>query len=217
MAQAGLGRWLVWLLSHEANALPMPIRLRLSTPWPIAPTQPLQRDPALASSFQTGMSLPEFLGSFGTQEQCAAAVAAARWPGGYACPRCSASVYWTVRHQGRELFQCGTFRHQTSLTAGTMFASTKLPLTTWFVAIYLLSQAKKGLSALALKRLFGVSYPTADASQGPARWPAAGSVDTDLRRQLQQALAHSPASERALPDNLRAPWRHVAGVSPVHR
>ncbi len=42
-----------------------------------------------------------------------------------------------------------------------MFASTKLPLTTWFLAIYLLSQAKTGLSALALKRQIGVSYPTA--------------------------------------------------------
>jgi len=80
--------------------------------------------------FQHGMSLPEFLRSFGTEEQCAAAVAAARWPGGYACPRCAASAYWMVKHQGRELFQCAGCRHQTSLTAGTVFASTKLPLTT---------------------------------------------------------------------------------------
>jgi transposase-like protein len=78
-----------------------------------------------------------------------------------ACPRCAASAYWTVKHQGRELFQCANCRHQTSLTAGTVFASTKLPLTTWFLAIYLLSQAKTGLSALALKRQLGVSYPTA--------------------------------------------------------
>jgi hypothetical protein len=111
--------------------------------------------------FQQGMSLPEFLRSFGTEEQCVAAVAAARWPDGFVCPRCAASSYWTVKHQGRELFQCGACRHQTSLTASTMFASTKLPLATWFLAIYLLSQAKTGLSALALKRQIGVSYPTA--------------------------------------------------------
>jgi len=47
------------------------------------------------------------------------------------------------------------------MTAGPLFASTKLPLTTWFLAIYLLSQSRTGLSALALKRLIGVSYPTA--------------------------------------------------------
>jgi hypothetical protein len=47
------------------------------------------------------------------------------------------------------------------LIAGTLFQSTKLPLTLWFLAIYFISQAKTGLSALALKRLLGVSYPTA--------------------------------------------------------
>jgi hypothetical protein len=58
-------------------------------------------------------------------------------------------------------FQCQACRHQTSLIAGTLFQSTKLPLTLWFLAIYFISQAKTGLSALALKRLLGVSYPTA--------------------------------------------------------
>lgn len=42
-----------------------------------------------------------------------------------------------------------------------MFQGTKLPLTIWFLAIYLISQTKTGLSALALKRQLGVSYPTA--------------------------------------------------------
>ena len=51
--------------------------------------------------------------------------------------------------------------HQASLIAAMEFQGTKLPLTTWFLAIYLISQAKTGLSALALKRQLGVSYPTA--------------------------------------------------------
>ena len=59
------------------------------------------------------------------------------------------------------LFQCSSCRYQTSLIAGTVFQSTKLPLRIWFLAIYLVSQAKTGLSALALKRQLGVSYPTA--------------------------------------------------------
>jgi hypothetical protein len=45
--------------------------------------------------------------------------------------------------------------------AGTVFQGTKLPLTVWFLAIYVISQARTGLSALALKRHLGVSYPTA--------------------------------------------------------
>jgi hypothetical protein len=47
------------------------------------------------------------------------------------------------------------------LTSGTVFASTKLPLTTWFLAIYLLTQSKNAMSALELKRQLGVSYNTA--------------------------------------------------------
>lgn len=111
--------------------------------------------------FQPGLSMPEFQRCFGTEEQCAAAVAAARWPNGFACPRCGTTAHCAIRHQGRRLLQCNACRHQTSLTAGTLFACTKLPLTTWFLAMYLLSQAKTGLSALALKRQLGVSYPTA--------------------------------------------------------
>ena len=111
--------------------------------------------------FQQGMSIPEFLRIFGTEAQCAEAVRQSRWPGGFRCPRCNASVHCVVGHGARKLFQCNACRHQTSLTAGSLLEHTKLALTTWFLAVYLISQAKTGLSALALKRQIGVSYPTA--------------------------------------------------------
>jgi transposase-like protein len=115
--------------------------------------------------FQHGMSLPEFIERFGTEEQCAQAVKAARWPGGFRCLRCDAAEHWVVGHGARKLFECQACRYQTSLTVGSLFEHTKLPLRTWFLAIYLLSQAKTGLSSLALKRHLGVSYPTAWALQ----------------------------------------------------
>ena len=111
--------------------------------------------------FQPGMSIPEVLRSFGTEAQCAEAVKAARWPDGFRCPRCALGDHYVVGQGARKLFQCNGCRHQTSLTAGSLMEHTKLPLTTWFLAIYLLSQAKTGLSSLALKRQLGVSYPTA--------------------------------------------------------
>jgi transposase-like protein len=86
---------------------------------------------------------------------------AARWPNGFACPRCSQGAHCVISVNMRPLFQCNGCHRQTSVTAGTLFAGTKLPLTTWFLAIYLIGQAKTGLSALALKRQLGVSYPTA--------------------------------------------------------
>lgn len=111
--------------------------------------------------FQRGVPMPDFFARFGTEAQCAAAVVAMRWPQGFACPRCACQLHYLVGHGVRELYQCRGCRHQTSLTAGTLLDSTKLPLTTWFLAIYLLSQDKTGLSALALKRHLGTSYRTA--------------------------------------------------------
>ena len=111
--------------------------------------------------FQPGMSIPEFLSRFGTEAKCVEAVKLARWPGGFRCPRCAVAEHYVVGHGARKLFQCGGCRHQASLTAGSLMEHTKLPLTTWFLSIYLISQAKTGLSALALKRQLGVSYPTA--------------------------------------------------------
>lgn len=111
--------------------------------------------------FQHGMSLPEFLQCFGTEAACIEALRRARWPEGFRCPRCLSSAHCVLSGGSRRLFQCNACHHQASLTSGTLFSSTKLPLTRWFLAIYLLSQAKTGLAALDLKRQVGVSYPTA--------------------------------------------------------
>jgi transposase-like protein len=110
--------------------------------------------------FQKGLSLPEFQAAYGTEAQCAEQLFAWRWPNGFVCPECGhADGYTEIKT--RELLQCKHCRHQTSLTAGTVFAYSKLPLTIWFLALYLLTQQKNGISALELKRQLGVSYPTA--------------------------------------------------------
>ena len=111
--------------------------------------------------FQPGLSMPEFLKQFGAEVQCEAALEQARWPQGFVCPHCAHTGHSVFTVGSHKRFQCRACRHQTSLIAGTLFQDTKLPLTVWFLAIYLISQAKTGLSALALKRYLGVSYPTA--------------------------------------------------------
>ena len=111
--------------------------------------------------FQSGLSLPAFLEQFGTEAQCEAALERARWPDGFRCPRCGQAAHYVLRRGGRKTFQCQNGRMQTSLIAGTLFQSTHLALTLWFLAMYLISQAKTGRSALARKRPLGVSYPTA--------------------------------------------------------
>jgi len=111
--------------------------------------------------FQQGMSLFELFEQFGSETQCQAALEQARWPQGFCCPRCGSGEHYVLHGSTRKTFQCSDCHHQTSVIAGTLFESTKLPLPVWFLAIYLVGEAKTGLSALALKRDLGVSYPTA--------------------------------------------------------
>lgn len=111
--------------------------------------------------FQPGLSMSEFFNLYGMESQCEKALERARWPSGFCCPRCGHDAHCVLRGGTHEVFQCNACRHQTSLIASTVFQGTKLALTVWFLAIYLISQAKTGLSALALKRHLGVSYPSA--------------------------------------------------------
>ncbi len=111
--------------------------------------------------FQAGLSLPAFLAQFGTEAECEASLEQSRWPQGFRCPGCGHAEHYVLKSGERKTFQCRSCRLQTSLIAGTLFQGTHLKLTVWFLAIYLISQAKTGLSALALKRQLGVSYPTA--------------------------------------------------------
>ena len=111
--------------------------------------------------FQSGLSLPEFLKQYGSQQQCESALESSRWPQGFVCPHCQDTRHSAYMRAGKKLFQCSRCRRQTSLTAGTIFDSSKLPLTTWFLAMYLLTQSKNNVSALELSRHLGVSYNTA--------------------------------------------------------
>ncbi len=109
--------------------------------------------------FQKGISLNQFLELYGTEQQCFDALFKWRWPDGFQCPHCGhdKSCQLTVR----QLRQCNRCHLQTSITAGTIFDSTKLPLTLWFQAIFLLTQSKKGVSAMQLHRDLGISYNAA--------------------------------------------------------
>lgn len=111
--------------------------------------------------FQSGLSLPEFIQQYGSSQQCESALESSRWPQGFVCPHCQDTRHSTHYRSGRKLFQCYRCRRQTSLTAGTIFDSSKLPLTVWFLALYLLTQSKTNVAALELSRHLGVSYNTA--------------------------------------------------------
>ena len=85
----------------------------------------------------------------------------ARWPDGFPCPRCNGHEHGLVYGRRLKRYQCRNCGHQATLTAGTIMQATNLPLTTWFLAFYLIGQAKTGISSLELSRHLGMKYDTA--------------------------------------------------------
>ena len=111
--------------------------------------------------FQPGLSMPEFYERYATEAQCRAALEAARWPTGFACPACGGAARTSFERGGLRYWQCGACAHQCSLISGTIFESSKLPLSRWFLAMQLLTQSKNNASALELMRQLGVCYRSA--------------------------------------------------------
>jgi transposase-like protein len=110
--------------------------------------------------FQEGLSLSEFLAQFGTDAQCETHLFELRWPNGFVCNRCQCTRF-SKTHNARRLWECLGCGYQCSSIVGTVFEHTKLPLRTWFLGIYLMTQSKNAISALELKRQLGISYPAA--------------------------------------------------------
>lgn len=127
-------------------------------------------------------SLIETAKNFGTEEQCLAYLEAMRWPDGLTCLRCGSDKVARivtnettrerknrkgeiveVRVPARRLYQCNNdgCRYQYSATTGTIFDKSHLPLAKWFMAVALVANAKKGVSAKQMQRDLGVNYRTA--------------------------------------------------------
>ena len=109
--------------------------------------------------FQKGASLTQFLKDYGTEDQCFDALCRWRWPEGFLCPHCGHDKHCDLAY--RKLKQCNRCRRQASVTSQTIFASTKLPLTTWFLGLFFLTQDKKGISCMEIARHLGISYNAA--------------------------------------------------------
>jgi transposase-like protein len=109
------------------------------------------------------MTLPELNRMYSTDEDCREILTRLRWPEGVECPRCKNRNVWWV--DSRKQFTCSECSYQFSVTTGTIFNDSHLALPLWFMAVLLLCEAKKGMSASQLKRtIWGLhkgSYKTA--------------------------------------------------------
>src|SRR3954451_4875299 len=130
--------------------------------------------------------MPSFLARFGTDEQRREYLFKARWPDGFRCAACGHDDAYTLKT--KIVYECVACRKQHSLLAGTIFEQTKTGLGRRFLAIYLVTSSKRGISAMELKRQMGfVSYGTAwtwlheirKAMVRPDRKPLAHHVEAD--------------------------------------
>ena len=133
------------------------------------------------------LSLLEFQRQFPDEAACAAYLAKQRWPEGFVCPACGGTRGWplTTKRWTTECAECG---RQTSVTAGTVMHRSKLPLTVWFWATYLMATHSNGISAVQIWSQLGLgSYKTAwllcaklrSAMVDPNRTSLSGLVEMD--------------------------------------
>jgi len=108
---------------------------------------------------KSDMDLMKLITKYDSDEQCRIALEKLRWPDGVRCIRCASEKI--SRNYKRNQFECTPCGYHFSVTAGTIFHDSHLPLRKWFIATYLICESKKGISALQLKRVLGVAYKTA--------------------------------------------------------
>ena len=111
--------------------------------------------------------LPGFLERFGTDEQCREYLIRARWPEGFCCAACGHDRCHALR--SRLVLECAACGKQHSYMAGTIFEQTKTGLARWFLAIWLVTSSKGGISAIGL-----CPIPRRDV----------GRADRELQRQM---------------------------------
>ena len=161
--------------------------------------------PVLRSEVAACLGLPDLSDVAAFEQARRALLADLRWPGGVECPRCSekSRLLWLV---SRSKWHCYACRYQFSVTAGTLFHSSHLPVWKWFVAVHLMLTAPNGVSANELRRTLGGSYKTA--------WFAAHRIRAAMRGQgadLLRSLVEAEQREHGT-DARRANLRVVAHV-----
>jgi transposase-like protein len=129
------------------------------------------------------VTLPDIIRLFPTDASCRELLERLRWPKGAVCLRCGGKVV----SLGTRLYNCAACKYQFAVTTGTIFGDTHLPLEKWFLAVLLLCEARKGMSAKQLQRTLGTGYKTAwylshrirAAMASAARPPLTGIVEMD--------------------------------------
>jgi transposase-like protein len=104
------------------------------------------------------VNFPELVERFGTEEKSRLYLEAIRWPEGTKCPRDGKNATWIGT---RRVWECNSCGYQFTVRVGSVLQDSKLPLWKWFVAVFLMVESKKGISANQIRRMTGTTYKTA--------------------------------------------------------
>jgi transposase-like protein len=107
------------------------------------------------------IDLCELVERFGNDQKCRTYLEHLRWHNGVVCPKCQGTKISSILKRDQYNCDSESCGYQFSVTAGTIFHDTHLALTKWFLAVYLLCQSRKGMSANQLKRMLRINYRTA--------------------------------------------------------
>ncbi len=112
------------------------------------------------------MNLADVIRDFHDEETCVCFLETKRWPNGVKCVKCNSRKIMRITSKGktgkpRFIYECSECQQQFSVKCGTLFHDSHVPLTKWFMAIAMICQAKKGISANQVGRTIGVSTKTA--------------------------------------------------------
>jgi transposase-like protein len=107
------------------------------------------------------IDLCELVEQFGDDQQCRNYLERLRWPKGIRCPKCGGERVSSILKRDQHNCDSESCGYQFSVTAGTIFHDTHLALTKWFLAVFLICQSRKGMSANQLKRMLRINYRTA--------------------------------------------------------
>ena len=110
---------------------------------------------------QNSINLMQFQTIFSSEEACHNHLYQMKWSDGFKCPRCGHSQAYKIKTRKSPLYECVDCKHQTTVTAGTIFEKTRTDLRIWFLAIFLVAHDKRGNSATFLSNQLGICYQTA--------------------------------------------------------
>lgn len=105
------------------------------------------------------ISLIELAQQYDTRDKCLELLESLRWPNGSVCPKCDSIKAYRLKN--RRLYECGDCRHQFSATSGTILHRSRLPLSKWILAVAIIANARKGVSACQLARDLHITYKSA--------------------------------------------------------